>query len=275
MITKEELNNIKSLQEICEKKEGYQLKLNFEMLKNRSENRTEDFFHYEEGQLVGFLGSYRFGNKVELCGMVHPAFRKRGIFSKLLERGLSEVLKQNTETVLINAPAKSQSAKRFLKNVPCTFSFSEHQMRWHKTEIADVEEVMMRPSFGNEDWEAEIKLDVLGFGLKEREAREVNEMERKRGGEQRLLIEVNGQIAGKMRISESNGEAWIYSFAIFPELQRKGIGRRALAKAVNMEHQKGFSIYLEVEAKNANALRLYESCGFRSYHSQDYYRYEH
>jgi ribosomal protein S18 acetylase RimI-like enzyme len=40
-----------------------------------------------------------------------------------------------------------------------------------------------------------------------------------------------------------------------------------------MERQKGLPVFLEVEAENAHALKLYEVCGFKSYHSQDYYQY--
>jgi ribosomal protein S18 acetylase RimI-like enzyme len=96
-------------------------------------------------------------------------------------------------------------------------------------------------------------------------------MIRETSSDECLIIEASGKTAGKMRVAESNGEAWIYGFAVFPELQGKGIGRKALSRVVKMEHQKGRSVFLEVEAKNAHALRLYESCGFRSYHSQDYY----
>ncbi|MDN3016096.1 GNAT family N-acetyltransferase [Paenibacillus sp. BSR1-1] len=273
MLTKEQLLEIKALLEICEKDGGFQLKLNFDMLENRTENRKEDFFHYENGMLVGFLGSYGFGNKVELCGMVHPDYRRKGIFSSLLEMGLAEAKKHNATTILLNAPSGSESAKEFLNTIPCTYSFSEYQMKWQKTELSEDSKVSLRPSVSEADWEAEIQLEVLCFGFSEKEAREFNQTIRVNSGEENLIIEADGKTAGKMRVSESDGEAWIYGFAVFPELQGKGIGRKALSKVVLQEDKKGFSIFLEVEAKNANALRLYETCGFRSYHSQDYYDY--
>ena len=273
MLTKEDLFEIKTLQEVCEKEGSFKLKLNFEMLKNRVENRKEDFFHYENGRLVGFLGSYGFGDKVELCGMVHPDYRRRGIFSRLLEMGLTEVDKRDTKTILLNAPTESQSAKEFLKNIPCTFSIAEYQMKWQQTELSEDPAVIIRPASTIEDLEAEIQLDVQAFGLNEHEAREFNQTIRENSSDQRLIIEAVGKTAGKMRVSELNGEAWIYGFAVFPLLQGKGIGRKALSKVVKMEHHKGLPIFLEVEAMNAHALRLYESCGFRSYHSQDYYKY--
>jgi ribosomal protein S18 acetylase RimI-like enzyme len=273
MLTEKELFEIKALQEACEKEGGFHLKLNFDMLKNRSEDCKEDFFHYEDGRLVGFLGTYGFGNKVELCGMVHPDYRRKGIFSRLLTIGLEEVKKRNIRTILLNTPTDSHTAKGFLKNTPCTFSFAEYQMKWQKTELTEDPSVTIRSSFSNDDWEMEIQLDVLGFGLNESEASEMNRRIRENSSDQRLIIEVEGETAGKMRVSESNGEAWIYGFVVFPELRGKGIGRKALSKVVKIEDHKGLSIFLEVEAKNAHALGLYESCGFRSYHSQDYYEY--
>ncbi|MFJ5717374.1 GNAT family N-acetyltransferase [Neobacillus sp. NPDC093127] len=273
MLTKVELNEIKALQQVCENEGGFELKLNFEMLENREENKTEDFFHYEDGRLVGFLGSYGFGNKVELCGMVHPEYRRRGIFSRLLEMGLEEAKNQNIETILLNAPTDSKTAKEFLKTIPCTFSVAEYQMKWQKTELTEDPAITLRPSISTDDREAEIQLEVSGFGFSEEEAREYHQTIRDNSGDQRFIIEANRKTAGKMRVSETNGEAWIYGFAIFPELRGKGIGRKALSKVVKMADQKGLPIFLEVEAKNAHALGLYESCGFRSYHSQDYYEY--
>ncbi|PAE31408.1 GNAT family N-acetyltransferase [Bacillus sp. 7884-1] len=271
MLTKEKLYEIKALQEICEKEGRLQLKLNFDMLESRSGNRKEDFFYYEDGKLVGFLGSYYFGNKVEICGMVHPNYRRRGIFSKLLEDALEEAEKREARTILLNAPTESESAKQFLKRIPCSLSMVEYQMKWQKTELSEDPSVTVRPSYSDEDLEAEIQLDVQCFGLNEKEARQYKQETKDLDSDLRLIIEAVGRIAGKIRLSEMNGEAWIYGFSIFPELQGKGIGRKALSKVVKMEDEKGLSIFLEVEAKNAHALKLYESCGFISYHSQDYY----
>ncbi|MCM3690693.1 GNAT family N-acetyltransferase [Neobacillus niacini] len=275
MLTKEKLNEIKMLQEICEKEGRLQLKLNDDMLESRSENRKEDFFHYENGQLVGFLGSYYFGSKVEICGMVHPDNRRRGIFSKLLDEALEEAKKREARTILLNAPTESQSAKEFLKSIPCDLSMVEYQMKWQKSEIADNHSVTVRPSISEEDFEAEIQLDVQCFGVNEKEARQYKEETKDLNTDLRLIIEAEGRIVGKIRLSEMNGESWIYGFSIFPEFQGKGIGRKALSKVVKMEDEKGLSIFLEVEAKNDHALKLYESCGFRSFHSQDYYKLIH
>jgi ribosomal protein S18 acetylase RimI-like enzyme len=275
MLTQMELDKIKQLQEICEESGHFQLKLNFDMLENRDGNEKEDFFYYEGDKLLGFLGSYGMGGaQIELCGMVHPDYRRRGIFSKLLEEALLEAKKRHFETILLNSPTDSQSGREFLTTIPCTFTFAEYQMKWHQTELLEDASIVIRPSTTTVDLEAEVQLDILGFGNDEKEAREFNLKVRDNTSEQSLIIETNEKTVGKIRVSELNGEAWIYGFVVFPELQGKGIGRKALSKVVKMENEKGLSVFLEVEAKNAHALKLYESCGFHRYHSQDYYLYQ-
>lgn len=274
MLTKEQIAEIKELKDICEKEEGYELKLNFDMLENRNGEKKEDFFQYADGKLVGFLGSYYFGRKVEFCGMVHPRYRRKGIFRALLEEGLEEARKREATSVLLNAPAASQTAKVFLEKIRCSYAFSEHQMKWHKTDLMEDSTILLRPYDYVQDREVEIQLDVLGFGMVEEDVRAYVETIKEQERDQRMIIEVDGKIAGKIRVSEMDGEAWIYGFVVFPEHRGQGIGRRALSKVVKMEEEKDLPIYLEVEAKNDRALKLYESCGFKSYHSQDYYEYK-
>ncbi len=273
MLTKEQLQQIKELRIACEEEGGFELKLNEDMLETRDENRKEDFFHYEDGRLVGFLGCYRFGNKIEMTGMVHPDYRRKGVFTKLFSEAVAEVKKQDDTTILLNAPTSSQSAKKFLKSIPCTFEMAEYQMKWESGELYDDPAVVIRPSTSQEDFEAEIQLEVACFGFSDQEARSFNKRMKELNSEDMFIIEADGRTAGKIRVSETNGEAWIYGFAVYPELQGKGIGRKALSKMVKMETTKGLPVFLEVEARNAHALKLYESCGFKSYHSQDYYKY--
>lgn len=269
LLSSKQLVDIKELQKACEVGESFELKLNWDMLETRPENEVHDLFHYEDGKLVGFIGLYGFGNKVELCGMVHPDFRRKGIFTQLYKQAEELMEERKYKKILFNAPSNSETAKLFLQTVPCSYSLSEHQMQWKEIELVRQEDVSLRIATP-EDLELEIQLDVQCFGFEEFDAREYNE------GHVRLvdeyyMIETAGHTVGKMRVSHTNGEAWIYGFAVLPEHQGKGIGRKALSNIVLKEHQEGYPVFLEVEAKNANALRLYESCGFGAYHSQDYY----
>ncbi|MGE8203313.1 GNAT family N-acetyltransferase [Heyndrickxia sp. NPDC080065] len=273
MLNSIQLDDIKKLQLVCEQEENIQLKLNWDMLETRNEKEVRDFFHYENDLLIGFLGLYGFGNKMELCGMVHPCYRRKGIFSKMFTEAISTIKKEKVKTILLNAPSNSFSAKKFLQSIPCHFSFSEHQMKWSEIDLGGEEDIIIRTSTPD-DLETEIQLDVSCFDFSEEEAKVYNQRIKKENTQEFYLIEADQQKVGKIRVQHLNDEAWIYGFAIFPDYQGRGFGRKALKKIIRDEYQKGFPIFLEVETTNSNALRLYESCGFKTVVSQDYYEYK-
>lgn len=70
-------------------------------------------FSYDGLKLVGFLGLYDFGNKAEMCGMVHPDYRRQGIFTKLLEEAIRSAVERNYKVILLNSPAQSHSGTEF------------------------------------------------------------------------------------------------------------------------------------------------------------------
>lgn len=274
MLNKDQLNDIRKLQLDCEQYEDIQLKLNWDMLKTRSNEETNDFFHYEKGELAGYLALYGFGSKIEVCGMVKPDFRRNGIFFGLFQEALKEITKRRCQEVLLNAPASSQSAKGFLRTTSSRFSISEYQMKWNGEEPMEIGQSVSLVPAAASDEELEIELDVRSFGLSREDAKDhYQRMHMARDEKNQFYIILsNEQKVGKMRVSHEDGEAWIYGFAILPEYQAKGIGRNALKWIIKQEHSKGYPIFLEVEAQNSHALKLYESCGFRSFHAQDYYQ---
>jgi ribosomal protein S18 acetylase RimI-like enzyme len=272
LLTVNQLQEIKQLQQVCEQEGNFGLKLNWEMLSSRKEGRKDDFLHYMDGNLVGFLGIYGFGNKTEICGMVHPNYRRRGIFTKLLKEGIIESKLRGTRQILLNAPAGSSSAKEFLTKIPNHHHMTEYQMKWEGKLPQTNPAILLRPST-EEDTALKIRLEIECFGFTPQEAEEFYKEYRTSSNEDSYIIEAERSPVGKMRVDHHDGEAWIYGFAILPEHQGKGIGRNALAWIIEKEHRSGFPVFLEVEAKNAHALGLYESVGFKSYHAQDYYEY--
>ncbi|MFJ7745324.1 GNAT family N-acetyltransferase [Peribacillus sp. NPDC097295] len=271
-MNRKQLKDLEQLQ--LESEQGdFSLKLNWETLRSRNGVLQNDFLHYEGNQLVGFVGLYDFGSKLEMCGMVHPDFRRRGIFTDLVNEALEAALRREARAIILNAPGPSDSGKEFLKRIPCEFAFSEYQMKWSLTELSDHEDIIIRPSRIT-DAEIEIQLDIQCFQFLEKEAREYYQRIQYEDTLKTLMIEADGITVGKIRVDHSDGEAWIYGFSIFPEYQGKGIGKKVLSKIVAEQHNLGYDIFLEVEAKNARALGLYENCGFRTMQRQDYYEYK-
>ncbi|WDW09459.1 GNAT family N-acetyltransferase [Priestia aryabhattai] len=274
MLKQHVLEDIQKLQSICQQKEKIELKLNFDMLRSRKQNEVNDFFYYENNQLIGFIGLYGFGNTVEICGMVDPSYRRKKIFSKLFSQALHMCKKREYTEILLNAPGDSISGREFLKKIPCSFTFSEYQMKWVKKELeGDNPFVTLRSSLLDTDMKMEMQVDMECFGMSLTEAAAYYEQMKTEEQQNHFIVEYNSQAVGKLRVSYDKSEAWIYGFGILPSYQKLGIGKAALKQVVLQQHQLGYDVFLEVEAKNKRALQLYETCGFDSYHVQDYYVY--
>ena len=205
--------------------------------------------HEENGELIAYLALFGFGSTVEVCGMVKPEDRRKGHFTRLWQQAQTPIEQYGFQTILLNTPSSSATAKEWLSTQPYTYAFSEYQMRWSEQPIEASDEVLIRiakPSDAN----LEVKLDVLAFGMDEEDARSHLERIKERQDEQFLMIEADNRTVGKVRINRMDGEAWIYGFAILPEFQGRGYGRKVLRNIVKSEHDAGNQIWLEVEAKN-------------------------
>lgn len=269
MLINEQLHAIEVLQKECEQADTIQLKLNWDMLRQR-DDRSMDFFYEENGQLIAYLALYGFGSTVEVCGMVKPSDRRNHHFSDLWHRALQVIKEKGFHKILLNAPASSASAKAWLATQACTYVFSEFQMLWAQQPLEESQDILIRRSLPS-DATFEIQLDVQSFKMSAEDAQHHYDDIKNRTDEHRFIIVADGTDVGKIRLSQIDGEAYIYGFAILPEFQGKGYGRKALRNIVKQQHEAGLSVGLDVEVKNNHALRLYESIGFKTVQAQDYY----
>lgn len=276
MLSQVQLKDIKKLQQLCEENTLFQLKLNWEMLQSREKDENHDFFHYVNNELIGFLGLYGFGKKVELCGMVKPEYRRQGIFTALFKASLHVIHEGNYEEILLNAPAISPSGKAFIMKHPSEYTMTEHQMKYTGQDKqcdgthTDGKNLVLRHAEAA-DFDTEIHLNVSCFDFREDEAKQHNERIKQDPMQHFYMIDYRNTTIGMVRVAHHNEEAWIFGFAIAPEHQGKGYGKQALLKIIKQEQGNGYPLFLEVETQNAHALKLYETCGFHSYQSQDYY----
>ncbi len=269
MSREEKLVQLKQLQHICENHEQIRIKLNWDMLRLREENSCEDFFYYEDDTLIGFLGVYNFGEKYEICGVVHPNKRGQGIFTKVLQDALATIPK--TKTILLNAPESSQSGKAFLEKYSCDYSFTEYQMVWENKQIDSFPYIVELKESKPDDLQLLSTLDVACFGYTEEEAMEFNQRILSEQNRITYLIGADKKTVGKISVQREGTESWIYGFAVFPEHQGKGYGKNTLMQIIESERKINNDIHLEVDSENEEAKKLYVNCGFVSYDSQDYY----
>lgn len=212
--------------------------------------------------------------------MVRPGYRRRGIFSALWKQTETIIRGGKVKTLLLNTPAASASGNAFLKTLPVAFSQAEYQMKWdgagRSSLAADASsasgQVMLRPA-RPEETPLLIALDCDGFQMTEEEAAEMYTQHEQDGSEEHIIIELDGQPAGKLRLWSEGNETWIYGFVVDKKLRGLGIGRSSLMQTIEREQRNHNGVNLEVALDNPNALRLYESCGFVVLNQQDYYTY--
>ena len=272
MLTSKQLSDIEQLQKEVEAFDKLEMKLNWEMLRDQR-SAGMDFLHYENNELIAFLGLYGFGSTCEATGMVKPSERRKGHFTRLFADAMASAKRIGFKKILLNAPASSIATKEFLKGQGAAYKFSEHQMQWQPKPLEDSAGFVLRRA-SPEDTDMRVRLDVEAFDRPLEDAIASESRTAKDEDTDMWMIDVGDETIGKIRVTREDGQAWIYGFSVLPEHQGKGIGRKVLRRIVKQQSERGHTVHLEVEAENTHALRLYESVGFKVMHAQDYYGYE-
>lgn len=229
----------------------------------------------EAGEVVGFCGIYQNRpTEVEICGMVHPRRRRRGVFSRLLDEALAELRGRGVGRVLLIVDRSCEAGEVFAKAWGGTLESSEYRMRQSVAPRLQgaYEQLSLRPATRAPD-DVEFVRDCIqrAFELPEEDVARDDWAAR---AERTVVIEHAGTAVGVMHVDrdEEAAEAGIYGFAVLPELQGRGYGRGALSTVTRALREEGIeSVHLEVLVDNPAALHLYESCGFVSGGIEDYY----
>lgn len=276
-IEEEDYKKIKELQKICVDNQEINLKLELEFklsLKKRNNSPLKainEFLYCEENILIGYLGISSFGGNVaEITGMVHPQWRRKGIFTRLLDLAEDECRRRNFDEVLLLCDDNSEAGKAFIKATAAKYSFSEYKMKLkERPQGRECSRLTLRKA-KNSDGEEIGKLNSIFFGNPNIQISYPEEEEK--NNRITYMIEFQCKTIGKIRVESDNNLSYIYGFGLLPEYRGKGYGREALTAALNLIENKNIDdVYLDVAAENIRALNLYKSCGFVEESVMNYY----
>ncbi|UNK20686.1 GNAT family N-acetyltransferase [Paenibacillus sp. N3/727] len=271
-----EMEQVKSLEEVCNSHDQIVLKLNWNMLRSREGTEITDLLAYVDGRLVGFLGLYMIEAKeIELSGMVHPEYRRQGIFREMFRQAKEEAVRKQLDTILIINPGSSESGKAFSEALFARYKISEYYMeRQHEYEDKQPSTIQLKLRLATIDDLAElIRFDQEGFSSSPEDAEQYEKKALATEKVTILMAEIKEKPVGKILLRENETEIFFYGFVVSKELRGKGYGRKILndsityAKTILQKEKQA----LEVAATNAGALYLYQSCGFVSIRQDDYY----
>lgn len=287
-INEEDNEVIKSLEAICYEEQKTYLKLELDFKKHQIKKSIKnkimsEFLYYENDILIGYLGLCNFGgDTIEISGMVHPKFRRKGIFKKLYLLAREECQKICPSEVLALCDHTSRAGLAFLNSLGAEYASSEYKMCLNKKAIESLptQGIKLRLATSEEDVAELYRQDSIYFDLREKgvEDKKIQENVEEKSIQVNddalnYLAELNGESIGKIRLNiTDNNEGFIYGFGVLLDFRGKGYGRDILCLALNLLKKKQVdNIFLEVATENKNALGLYESCGFEEISVMDYY----
>lgn len=246
-----------------------------------------EFMYFDGAQLIGYIGIGDFGGAsapLEITGMVHPAYRRQRVFSKLFDLVTSECRRRNAGEILLLCDKQSISGQKFLDSIKAAYKFSEYEMYLNDEDFNVDEEKLRGISFrkaSNADASEVARQNTIYFGdrpEKETDAENDDIMlpeEEEKNGMTIYLAEKDDKIIGKVHLQLINGLGGIYGLGVLPENRGKGFGRAILLKSVEMlKNEKAAEVMLQVAAENAVALNLYKSCGFKETSVMDYFEFK-
>lgn len=272
-----EIKAVNDLEQICYDYDHTVLKLetgfkNFILSDNNEMNQINDILYYVDNLLVGCISIFTMGamKEAELNGMVHPDFRKQGIFKSMHKEAMKVCRERQFKHMLFLSDKHSEAGTIFIKSLNVSYHHTEYQMEQNGicNQITTDNITLRMADKGDIKTIWEMDIDYFGLSMDSNptdiEAMDENHLV--------YMIELNGKVIGKIRVEYGDDTSFIYGFGIFPNFRGKGYGKETLVKTLKLINQHGVhKVELEVESNNENALLLYKNCGFVETSIMEYY----
>lgn len=275
-------NDIGMLQKQCLDIEKISLKLELDYKLSRAEgkkgalNNVNEFMYYNNNELIGYIGIDHFGGTtLEVNGMVHPEFRRQGVFRKLFELVKNERVKRKEKDMLLLSDNNSISGQEFIKSIGASYKHSEFEMflRHNHKQAISLDNVLLRKA-DNQDAREITLQNSLYFDIEFNEEDIKMPEDEEKCGMIIYIAEVGDKVIGKVHLEVTTDIGGIYGLGVRPDYRGKGYGREILLGAIEkLKERNKKEIMLQVAAKNINALKLYKSCGFEETSIMDYYQF--
>lgn len=280
-LSEDELTNIIRLIDVCNAYEGLHTRLELAMLRPRAGDKIYDFLYYEQGSLVGYLAIQGYGSdqEKELVAVVHPNFRRRGIFRTLLNAAKNELRPRGGKRLILTCERNSQSGQACMHALGATLDFSEYEMVLGTfQERLTYDDRLVFEKARSEDLKAIASIFALDMHDSEENAFQHVSSVAARPNQQFYLATFGDEQlgchepVGTLRLEEYENGFGIYGLIVHPDYRGRGYGRQMLQEIIHETRAKSDKpIMLDVDVTNTNALGLYRSAGFEVKTIYDYY----
>ncbi|NOY08330.1 MAG: GNAT family N-acetyltransferase [Spirochaetes bacterium] len=207
--------------------------------------------------------------EAEAAAFTLPEFRRKGLFSKLLNEVTIELAGRGIPDLLFVCDKNSKDGRNVLNHINADYEYSEYSMKLNPQQLPDLEMdnglqireaiISDKPDLG--------KINMTSFNDSKNEVF---------SSDKRIFYTLlyHKKIIGMIGIYIEEKKYYIHGFCINPEYRNRGFGRQTLNYMVKKYYnmKPGKEIVLEVQIDNINALSLYKKAGFRIITAYDYLR---
>lgn len=277
LLSAEQRASVEALLAECNQYEQIKLILNLEPADLGFEATAENvdqFLAYDQGDLIGFARLDGWSDP-ELCGVVAPYHRRKGVGRSLVGAAQDECRRRGIVQILLICDEAGESGKAFAAAVGATLSYAEYRMQLDPATIDRSRPrdptLRLQPATA-EDANLLTRIQSAAFGDSEDVVRPhvINGLQQ--ANRQYLLGLLDDQPVGMLRLGRYEHETDVTAFGVLPEHQGHGYGRQMLLDAIDLLLAEGWSrIMIDVVIENRNALKLYQSCGFRPITTYGFY----
>lgn len=227
---------------------------------------------YKKQQLIGFLSIFFFYENIcEISIMVDPAYRRRGIATKMLHEIAPVICDENIGILTFSSPHQLNNA--WLSEKGFEYQGSEYQMHRHLTEPQQIlsKSVTFRMATQS-DIPTLCEIDNTCFPKEKVDMPMRFEAILADSTYTVFLAIQNGVPVGKAHLFWQNDHVRLTDIAIIPRVQGHGFGTALISHCLNycLLANKPHVI-LEVETSNQNALNLYTRLEFTISNAHDYW----
>jgi ribosomal protein S18 acetylase RimI-like enzyme len=274
-LTDAELAEIQQLARVCQEHEPLDLRINWDALALRTGDKANEQLYYRDDLLIGFFTMDGLGsNEAEGTGMVHPDYRRQGVFRALVKAALEECRQNKTESLILLFDHRSNAAIGFANAIGAQHDFSEHSMRLDDpNKIPPITQRLDFHRASVDDAPAISEIVARDFDADAVQLRQNIAHNMQSSVYQYYIASLGDDPIGTLNVQNLGGEAYIYGFVVRPDQRGRGYGKEILARAIaDIVAQRPQPVFLEVETENDPAFGLYRSFGFEVTTTYDYYR---
>lgn len=235
-----------------------------------------DYAVYDNDTLVGYMVLFPYlPNEYEVNALVHPDYRKQGVFTALMTAAKQDAKQNGCEAFTFVIDRKSTSGKAVIDHLSAAYQFSEYNLVLKKAELfLKPDEVSLREAT---DADRPLIIETLSeaFGdpldVTENIYEQIDTPDRVT-----YIGEVDGRPIGVIRALLSGDDAGsIHAFGVKASEQGKGYGTKMLKQMVQQLFRMGRTkLELDVETENKAALEIYKRAGFAENGGYEFYLLE-